>query len=137
METCKSCAYFKACHKTVPTDSTDVLNILNQPVRCIFDSVRVLNCLNSLKIETVGQLVNTTDQELFSVRNFGEHSHSIIKETLERYGLRNRMGSPLAIESGLCCYLPKRESVCSDDPACSKYLKQWELIEAEEETKGE
>jgi DNA-directed RNA polymerase subunit alpha len=50
--------------------------------------VRSRNCLKKMNIETVGDLLNITEVELLSYKNFGETSLREIKAVLESKGLR-------------------------------------------------
>ncbi|MFB3893376.1 MAG: DNA-directed RNA polymerase subunit alpha [Phycisphaerae bacterium] len=50
-------------------------------------SVRANNCLESAKIETVGQLVNQTDADLLKIRSFGKTSLREVKRKLQDMGL--------------------------------------------------
>ena len=56
-------------------------------------TVRARNCLDSAQIETVGELVSKTDQDLLSVRSFGRTSLREVKRRLEELGLT--LGTPL------------------------------------------
>jgi DNA-directed RNA polymerase subunit alpha len=51
-------------------------------------SVRSRNCLKKMNIRTLGDLLNTTEQELLSYKNFGETSLDEIKAVLLQKGLR-------------------------------------------------
>jgi DNA-directed RNA polymerase subunit alpha len=50
-------------------------------------SVRSRNCLKKMKIDTIGDLLNITEAELLSYKNFGETSLREIKTILESKGL--------------------------------------------------
>jgi DNA-directed RNA polymerase subunit alpha len=50
-------------------------------------SVRSRNCLNKMKIRTLGDLVTKTELELLSYKNFGETSLAEIKQILDAKGL--------------------------------------------------
>ena len=60
---------------------------LNIPVQELELSVRASNCLESVKIETVGQLVKMTDADLLKVRSFGKTSLREVKRKLADIGL--------------------------------------------------
>jgi len=60
---------------------------LNMPIQDIDLSVRAANCLESVKIETVGQLVTMTEAELLKIRSFGKTSLREIKRKLADLGL--------------------------------------------------
>jgi DNA-directed RNA polymerase subunit alpha len=62
--------------------------ILETPISDFELSVRSRNCLKKMNIETVGDLLNITEVELLSYKNFGETSLREIKAILESKGLR-------------------------------------------------
>jgi len=62
--------------------------ILETPISDFELSVRSRNCLKKMNIETIGDLLNITEIELLSYKNFGETSLREIKAVLETKGLR-------------------------------------------------
>jgi DNA-directed RNA polymerase subunit alpha len=62
--------------------------ILETPISDFELSVRSRNCLKRMNIETLGDLLNITEAELLSYKNFGETSLREIKIILEAKGLR-------------------------------------------------
>ena len=62
--------------------------ILETPISDFELSVRSRNCLRKMNIETIGDLLNITEAELLSYKNFGETSLREIKIILEAKGLR-------------------------------------------------
>ena len=60
---------------------------LKTPIQELELSVRAANCLESVKIDTVGQLVVMEDAELLKVRSFGKTSLREIKRKLADMGL--------------------------------------------------
>ena len=50
-------------------------------------SVRSINCLQNAKIETIGDLVQKTEQEMLKTKNFGRKSLNEIKVILTEMGL--------------------------------------------------
>ena len=58
--------------------------ILNVPVSDFELSVRSRNCLSKMNILTLGDLVNRTEEDLLSYKNFGETSLKEIKEMLSQ-----------------------------------------------------
>ena len=60
---------------------------LNVPIQELELSVRASNCLDSAKIETVGQLVKMTDADLLKIRSFGKTSLREVKRKLADIGL--------------------------------------------------
>ncbi len=61
--------------------------ILETPISDFELSVRSRNCLKKMKIHTLGDLLNITEVELLSYKNFGETSLREIKSILEPKGL--------------------------------------------------
>jgi len=70
--------------------------ILETPLSDFELSVRSRNCFKKMNIRTLGDLMNITEVELLSYKNFGETSLREIKSILESKGLR--LG--LALEEG-------------------------------------
>ncbi len=66
--------------------------VLKIPVSDFELSVRSRNCLQKMNIETLGDLIMKTEQELLSYKNFGETSLQEIKEMLNQKGLRLGQG---------------------------------------------
>jgi len=60
---------------------------LNMPIQELELSVRASNCLDSAKIETVGQLAKMTDADLLKIRSFGKTSLREVKRKLADIGL--------------------------------------------------
>jgi DNA-directed RNA polymerase subunit alpha len=61
--------------------------ILETPISDFELSVRSRNCLKKMKIDTIGDLLNITEAELLSYKNFGETSLREIKTILESKNL--------------------------------------------------
>ena len=59
----------------------------NKPIQELELSVRASNCLESVKVETVGQLAKMTEADLLKVRSFGKTSLREIKRKLADIGL--------------------------------------------------
>jgi DNA-directed RNA polymerase subunit alpha len=70
--------------KTVDEELIEKLNI---PIAELELSVRAINCLESAKIETVGQLVKMMEPDLLKIRSFGKTSLREIKRKLADIGL--------------------------------------------------
>ncbi|MFA5252783.1 MAG: DNA-directed RNA polymerase subunit alpha [Phycisphaerae bacterium] len=60
---------------------------LNIPIQELELSVRVSNCLESIKVGTVGQLAKKTEADLLNVRSFGKTSLREVKRKLADIGL--------------------------------------------------
>jgi len=71
----------------VPKFSISTPDIFLEPVDKLELSVRSYNCLKNANIRTIGDLVQKTDAEMLSTRNFGRKSLNEIKENLKAMGL--------------------------------------------------
>ena len=60
---------------------------LNMPIQELELSVRASNCLESVKLQTVGELAKMTDGDLLKIRSFGKTSLREIKRKLADIGL--------------------------------------------------
>ena len=60
---------------------------LSMPIQELELSVRASNCLDSEKVQTVGQLVKMTDADLLKIRSFGKTSLREVKRKLADIGL--------------------------------------------------
>jgi DNA-directed RNA polymerase subunit alpha len=60
---------------------------LNMPIQELELSVRASNCLESVKVETVGQLVKMDEADLLEIRSFGKTSLREVKRKLGDIGL--------------------------------------------------
>jgi DNA-directed RNA polymerase subunit alpha len=65
----------------------ELIKKLDIPLRELELSVRAGNCLESVKVETVGQLVEMTEADLLKIRSFGKTSLREIKRKLADIGL--------------------------------------------------
>jgi DNA-directed RNA polymerase subunit alpha len=65
----------------------ELLKKLDTPIAELELSVRAGNCLESIKLETVGQLVEMTEADLLKVRSFGKTSLREVKRKLADIGL--------------------------------------------------
>jgi DNA-directed RNA polymerase subunit alpha len=66
---------------------------LKTPIQELELSVRANNCLESIKIETIGQLVSIPEAELLKVRSFGKTSLREVRRKLADIGLTLGMTS--------------------------------------------
>jgi DNA-directed RNA polymerase subunit alpha len=62
----------------------------NFPIEELELGVRSYNCLKRVGIETIGDLVMKTENELAAIPNFGKKSIEEVKETLSQHGLNLR-----------------------------------------------
>ncbi len=90
--------YFEVGEETVAAEITEkvleeeaideeLAEKLKIPIQELELSVRASNCLESEKVETVGQLVKMTDADLLKIRSFGKTSLREIKRKLADIGL--------------------------------------------------
>ncbi len=70
-----------ALKTAIPSD------IYNMPIEQLDLSVRALNCLKRGDINTVGELVSMNEEEVASLRNFGQKSRREVEEKLKSMGL--------------------------------------------------
>ncbi len=63
-------------------------NVLNTAVDELELSVRSSNCLKNVGIETLGDLVQRTEEQMLETRNFGKKSLEEIREKLAEFGLK-------------------------------------------------
>ena len=70
-----------------PAVNEELAQKLSMPIQELELSVRASNCLESVKIETVGQLVKMTEADLLKIRSFGKTSLREIKRKLADIGL--------------------------------------------------
>lgn len=64
--------------------------MLNKPIDDLQLSVRSKKCLQKLNVNTLGDLMNYTEQQLMSVKNFGSVSLKEVKDKLTAMGLSLR-----------------------------------------------
>ena len=72
----------------------ELIRKLGLPISELELSVRASNCLESARIETVGQLVTQTDADLLRLRSFGRTSLREVKRKLQDIGLDLGMTLP-------------------------------------------
>jgi DNA-directed RNA polymerase subunit alpha len=72
----------------------DLIRKLNMPISELELSVRASNCLESARIESVGQLVSQADADLLKLRSFGRTSLREVKRKLQDIGLDLGMSLP-------------------------------------------
>jgi DNA-directed RNA polymerase subunit alpha len=60
---------------------------MTMPIQELELSVRASNCLESAKIETVGDLIGLSESELLKIRSFGKTSLREIRRKLTDIGL--------------------------------------------------
>ncbi|MEO1007147.1 MAG: DNA-directed RNA polymerase subunit alpha [Planctomycetota bacterium] len=72
----------------------ELIRKLNMPLSELELSVRASNCLETARIDTVGQLVLQTEQDLLKLRSFGRTSLREVKKKLTDLGLELGMELP-------------------------------------------
>ena len=82
--------------ETIDEELAEKLKI---PIQELELSVRASNCLESEKVETVGQLVKMTDADLLKIRSFGKTSLREIKRKLADIGLSLGMTDILIVDN--------------------------------------
>lgn len=61
--------------------------ILNSKVSVLDVNMRAFHCFDLLGIEYIHQLINKTEEDLLSLKNFGRHTLNQTKEALKSYNL--------------------------------------------------
>ena len=72
------------------TEMPQARGMENFPIEELELGVRSYNCLKRVGIETIGDLVSKTENELAAIPNFGKKSIEEVKETLATHGLTLR-----------------------------------------------
>jgi DNA-directed RNA polymerase subunit alpha len=97
--------------------------ILETPISDFELSVRSRNCLKKMNIHTLGDLLNITEAELLSYKNFGETSLREIKQILESKALR--LGQ--SIEESVMTADYEEEAEKPEDGVLSKSVDELQL----------
>lgn len=79
----------------------ELLRKLEMPIGELELSVRANNCLESAKVETLGQLVQMTENDLLKVRSFGRTSLREVKRKLDEMGMSLGMDVPEEYKSSM------------------------------------
>lgn len=70
-------------------DQSESLKVTDKPLASFRLSVRLSNCLiKNEGLETIGDVLKYTEEELLNLKNFGKTSLSELKRILKEYGLR-------------------------------------------------
>jgi len=80
----------EAAQAEMPTEAPLAHGMENFPIEELELGVRSYNCLKRVGIETIGDLVVKTENELAAIPNFGKKSVEEVKETLAAHGLTLR-----------------------------------------------
>ena len=70
-----------------PKVDEELIGKLAKPIQDLELSVRASNCIESIKIETVGQLARMTEADILKIRSFGKTSLREVKRKLADLGL--------------------------------------------------
>ena len=62
-------------------------NVLGMPIEELDLSVRSFNCLKRVGIDTVGDLINRTEEDMIKVRNLGRKSLDEVIQKVHAIGL--------------------------------------------------
>ena len=71
-----------------PQDDKDA--VLKRPIGELELSVRSRNCMATLGVQTIGDLVHHTENQLMACKNFGQTSMNEIRQKLAEFGLMLR-----------------------------------------------
>jgi DNA-directed RNA polymerase subunit alpha len=71
----------------MPDVDPRMAEMLTKPIEELDLSVRSANCLKNANIRTLGDLVQRTEREMLSTKNFGRKSLDEIKDVLASLGL--------------------------------------------------
>ncbi len=99
--------------------------VLYIPISDFELSVRSRNCLRKMNINTLGDLLNTTEHELLSYKNFGETSLNEIKAMLKQKGLQ--LGQMLEPEHQQIGDAPVAGSPPGDPALLNRLVSELEL----------
>ncbi len=80
----------EAAQAEMPTEAPLAHGMENFPIEELELGVRSYNCLKRVGIETIGDLVVKSENELAAIPNFGKKSIEEVKETLATHGLNLR-----------------------------------------------
>jgi len=69
-------------------------SVLSMPLRALDLTARALHCLEGEGIKTVGQLLERSEQELLTIRNFGKVTLEEVKDRLREHGLEIGLLAP-------------------------------------------
>ncbi len=72
---------------TADAAAQELLDKLNMPIVALDLSVRASNCIEAESVQTIGDLVRRSEEEMLEVRNFGKTSLKEIKKKLKDIGL--------------------------------------------------
>lgn len=70
-----------------PVEREELAKVLEKPIAELELSVRASNCLETVDIQTIGQLISRKESDLLKVRNFGKTTLREIKQKLAKFGL--------------------------------------------------
>lgn len=101
--------------------------VLETPISDFELSVRSRNCLKKMNINTLGDLLQTTEAELLAYKNFGETSLTEIKHMLETKGLRLGMAAEGKFPSEIQLKEFQETEVDIDNEILNKFVDDFEM----------
>lgn len=81
---------YEALHPKKAKEDPSDAKILNMSIEECEFSIRSYNCLKRAGVESVGDLVNLTEEQLMKVRNLGRRSYDEIMAKITKFGLSLR-----------------------------------------------
>lgn len=102
--------------------------LLDTPITEMDLSVRARNCLKKMKVNTLGELIKLTEEELLAYKNFGDTSLSEIRAVLSKRGMHLGMKPEEIEQSALVEAEPPKVVVpAGSEAALNKPVSELEL----------
>lgn len=86
----------EAVPEEVPEPEPEVSGLLQVPIENLDFSVRTYNCLKKEKIDTLGILIEQTEEDLLAIRNFGKRSLQEVMDKLREMDLSLKASSAVS-----------------------------------------
>jgi hypothetical protein len=93
-------------------------------------SVRASNCLESARINTVGELVQWDEARLLSLRSFGKTSLREVKRKLADHGLSLGMGAQRTASASFVGGVAQDDEPGDAEPAMHDYASSSNIVDA-------
>jgi DNA-directed RNA polymerase subunit alpha len=123
IESSKTMLYDEEIEKSKDRQS----KVLETPISDFELSVRSRNCLKKMNINSLGDLLKTTEAELLAYKNFGETSLSEIKHMLDSKGLRLGMAAEGKFPIEIQLMGPQEAQADIDKEISSKSMDDFEM----------
>jgi DNA-directed RNA polymerase subunit alpha len=123
IESSKTMLYDEEIEKSKDRQS----KVLETPISDFELSVRSRNCLKKMNINSLGDLLKTTEAELLAYKNFGETSLSEIKHMLDSKGLRLGMTAEGKFPIEIQMMGPQEAQADIDKEISSKSMDDFEM----------